>query len=116
MRYAIDRVRRCQEGRRAQPRAFDHVIAEMFVEPRPPDRGNAVAGLQHGPHSAACTAAHEAEMTAVTTRQEFDDGGGFAMPPHPQYDAFVGPFHSESLQDSIEPRSLSPRHRSGAHA
>ena len=24
---------------------------------------------------------------------QFDKGRGFAMPPHPQHDAFVGPFH-----------------------
>jgi hypothetical protein len=29
----------------------------------------------------------------MAARQEFDDGAGFAMPPHPEHDAFVGPFH-----------------------
>jgi hypothetical protein len=33
----------------------------------------------------------------VATRQQFDDGRGFAMPPHAQHDAFVGPFHVQSL-------------------
>src|ERR1700754_4891651 len=32
-------------------------------------------------------------MTAMAARQKLDDGGGFAMPPHSQHDAFVGPFH-----------------------
>src|SRR5215217_3335526 len=27
------------------------------------------------------------------------------MPPHPEHDAFVGPFHGDSLQDSDEGRS-----------
>jgi hypothetical protein len=29
----------------------------------------------------------------MRARQEFDDGGGFAMPPNPQHDAVIGPFH-----------------------
>jgi hypothetical protein len=32
-------------------------------------------------------------MAAMTARQQFDDGGGFAMPPYPEHDAFVRPFH-----------------------
>jgi hypothetical protein len=31
----------------------------------------------------------------MLARQELDDGGGFAMPPHPQHDAVVGPFHGD---------------------
>src|SRR6266508_1002649 len=38
-------------------------------------------------------------MTAMLARQQFDDGGSFAMPPHAQHDAFVGPFHGGSLQE-----------------
>ena len=41
----------------------------------------------------------------MAARQQFDNGAGFAMPPHPQYDAFVSPFHEASLQDSGEGRS-----------
>src|SRR6266404_8721355 len=100
MGHAIGRMRRRQHGGRAQPRALDHVIAEMLVEPGSPHRRHAVAGLQQRPHPFARTAAHQAEVTAVGARQQFDDGGGFAMPPHPQHDAFVGPFHGKSLQDS----------------
>ena len=44
-------------------------------------------------------------MTAMTARQQFDNGAGLAMPPHPQYDAFIRPFHGRSLQDSAEGRS-----------
>jgi hypothetical protein len=36
----------------------------------------------------------------MTARQEFDDDGRFAVPPHPQHNAFIGPFHGGSLQDS----------------
>ena len=68
-------------------------IKPGFSEPGAPYRGNAVAGLQHGPHPLAGAPAHEAQMPAMAARQEFDDGGGFAMPPYPQHDAFVGPFH-----------------------
>ena len=28
------------------------------------------------------------------------------LPSHPQHDAFVGPFHGASLQDSVEERSF----------
>jgi hypothetical protein len=57
---AIGRVRRRQQGGRAQARALDGVIAEMLVEPRPPHRGDAVAGLQQRPHPLARAAAHQA--------------------------------------------------------
>ena len=50
MRHAIDRVRRGQHGGRAQPDALDRIIAEMLVEPRPPYRAHAIAGLQQRPH------------------------------------------------------------------
>src|SRR4051812_31690407 len=40
-------------------------------------------------------------MAAMIARQQFDDGGGFAMPPNAEHDAFVGPFHrSDSTPDS----------------
>ncbi len=102
---AIGRVRRRQQGGRAQARALNGVISEMLVEPRPPHRGDAVARLQQRPHPLARTAAHQAEMTAMLARQQLDDGGGFAMPPHAQHDAFVGPFHGGSLQEFAEGRS-----------
>jgi len=86
-------MRRGQHRGRAQPRALDRIIAEMLVEPRPPHRPHAVAGLQHRPHPLARAAADEAEMAAMAARQELDDGRGFAMPPHPEHDAFVRPFH-----------------------
>src|SRR5579863_4568154 len=77
----------------------------MLVEPRPPYRRDAVARLQQGPHPFSRAAANQTEMPAMATRQEFDDGGRFAMPPHPQNDAFVGPFHRLTLPDSGERRS-----------
>src|SRR6266850_6954897 len=105
MRHAIDRVRRGQHRGGAQPDALDRIIAEMLVEPRPPYRAHAIAGLQQGPHPRTGSAAHQTEVTAVAARQQFDNGAGFAVPPHPQYDAFVRPFHGRSLQDSVEGRS-----------
>src|ERR1700689_5947870 len=81
----------------------------MLVEPRPPHRADAVAGLQQRSHPLAGAAAHQPEMPAMAARQEFDDGGRFAMPPHPQHDAFVGPFHPLTLPDSGERRSLKLR-------
>jgi hypothetical protein len=33
----------------------------------------------------------------MAARQEFDDGGGFAMPPNPEHDAFVSPFHRSNI-------------------
>ena len=48
----------------------------------------------------AGSAAHKTEMPAVAARQQFDDGAGFAMPPHAEHNAFVGPLHDETLQDS----------------
>jgi hypothetical protein len=49
----------------------------------------------------------------MLARQQFDNGGGFAMPPHAQHDAFVGPFHGGSLPDSGDGRSHSIRRHSG---
>src|SRR5579864_5115162 len=115
MGHAVDRVLRSEQVRRAHLRAFDQVIAEMLVEPRPPYRRHAVARLKQRAHPLARPAAYKAEMPAVTARQKFDDGGGFAMPPYAQYDAFVGPFHGASLQDSAEGRSANRCH-SGAQA
>ncbi len=93
MRHAIYRMRRGQHRGRAQPRGLDRIITEMFVEPRPPHRPHAVTGLQHRPHPLAGAAADQPKMAAMTARQEFDDGRGFAMPPHSEHDAFVRPFH-----------------------
>jgi hypothetical protein len=79
----------------------------MLIEPRPPSRRHAIARLEQRAHALARPAAYKTEVTAVTTRQQFDDGGGFAVPPHSQYDTFVGPFHGASLQDSGKRRSVS---------
>ncbi|KAH2813986.1 hypothetical protein KXV85_004903, partial [Aspergillus fumigatus] len=98
MRHAVDRMRGCQQRAGARLRDLDRVGAEMLVEPRPPHRAHRIAGLQQRPHPRARAAAHEAKMPAVLARQELGDGGGFAMPPHAQHDAFVGPFHGESVQ------------------
>src|ERR1700704_1596780 len=65
----------------------------MLVKPRPPHRAHAVAGLQQRPHPRTGPAAHQSKVTSMAARQEFDDGAGFTMPPHPQHDAFVSPFH-----------------------
>jgi hypothetical protein len=100
VRHAIDGVRGGHQRAGAQLRALNGIGAEMLVEPRPPHRAHAVAGLQQRPHPRARTAAHEAQMPAVLARQQLGDGGGFAMPPHAQHDAFVGPFHGRSLQHS----------------
>src|SRR5579872_7470896 len=93
MSHAVNGVLEREQVRRTQLRAFDQVIAEMLVEPRPPSRRNAVAWLEQRTHALARPTAYKAEMTAVATRQQFDDGGGFAVPPYSQYDPFVGPFH-----------------------
>src|SRR3981189_1249314 len=65
----------------------------MLVKPRPPHRAHAVAGLQQRSHPRTGPAAHQSKVTSMAARQEFDDGAGFAMPPHPEHDAFVSPFH-----------------------
>src|SRR5262249_38986274 len=67
-----------------------------------PHRAHAIAGLQQRPHPRTGPAADQAKVPAVLTRQKLGNGGGFAMPPHAQHDAFVGPFHGGSLQDSAE--------------
>src|SRR5580693_50292 len=80
MGHAIGRMRGGQHGGGAQPRALDDVVAEMLVEPGPPHRPHAVAGLQQGPHPRAGPATHQAEMAAMAARQ---DGGHGATAPLP---------------------------------
>ena len=109
MGHAEHGMGRSQQRRRAQPRAFELVIAEVLVEPRPPHRRDAVARLQQRAHALAGAAAHEAEMAAVLARKQFDDGGGFAMPPHAQDDAVVGPFHGREFtgfRSGVQPQWL----------
>jgi hypothetical protein len=72
----------------------------MLIEPRPPHRRDAIAGLQQRPHPFAGAAPDQAQVTAMAARQQLDDGGRFAMPPHAQNDAFVSPFHRLRLPDS----------------
>ena len=76
-----------------QPQRLDRVVAEMLVEPRPPDHAHRVAGLQHRPQPRAAAAAHQAEMAAVLARHHLEDGVGLAVAPRAEHDAFVGPFH-----------------------
>src|SRR3954447_12785557 len=94
MGYTVNRMRGRKQARRARICAFDVVGTKMLVEPCAPYCTHAVAGLEPGSHAGPRSAAHETEMAAVITRQQFDDGAGFAMPPHPQHDPFVGPFHA----------------------
>src|SRR6185312_13171030 len=49
---------------------------------------------------------HQPKMPAMPARQELDNGGSLAMPPHAQHDAVVGPFHGVRLQDSGDERSF----------
>ena len=81
----------------AGARDLDDVGAEMFVEPRPPGRPHRIAGLQRRRMPARGAAAHQAEMPAMGSRQQLDDGVAFAMAPHAEDDAVVGPLHVQTL-------------------
>src|SRR5580704_13796311 len=81
----------------------------MLVEPRPPHRAHAVSRLQQGPHPRAGATAHQAQVAAMPTRQELDNGRGFAMPPHPEHDALIGPFHGLRAY-RIPPMTAAVRH------
>jgi len=73
--------------------------SEVLVEPGPPHRAHAVAGLQHRPHPFARAARHQAKVTAVSARQEPTMAEEFAM-RRPQHDAVSVHSMGESLQDS----------------
>ena len=90
---AIDRVRRGEEIRRAQAHRLHRVIAEMLVEPRPPGRAHAIAGLQHRLHARAEAAAHQPEMAAMLARHQFEDAARLPVPLDAEHDAFIGPLH-----------------------
>ena len=94
---AIDHMRRRKLRGAMQAQRLDRVIAEMLVEPRPPDHPQGVAGLQHRAQPRAAAAANQAEMAAVIARHHLDDGVGLAVAPRAQHDAVIGPFHGASL-------------------
>src|SRR5262249_55522125 len=93
MRHAVERVRDRQKRRRARVEAFDHVVAEMLVEPCPPSGADAIARLQHRPQPRARPSPHQAEMAAVRARHNLEDGVGLAVTLAAEHDAFVGPLH-----------------------
>ncbi len=90
---AVNRVRGVQVSRRAQVQRLHSIIAEMVVEPRPPGRAQRVARLQHGAQPPAGAAANEAQVPAALGRHQFKNDAGFAVAPHAEHNAFVGPLH-----------------------
>ena len=93
VRDAVDHVRGSQLRRRVQVQHLDRVMAEVLVEPRPPDHAYGIARLQQRPQPRPASAPHQTEMAAVIARHDLEDGAAFAMPLGPQHDPVVGPFH-----------------------
>src|SRR3954471_7031378 len=65
----------------------------MLVEPRPPGRGDAIAGLQDRAQARAGAATDEAEMAAMLARHQFEDSTPLPVALDAKHDAFVGPLH-----------------------
>src|SRR5262249_26789291 len=95
MGNAINRMRRRQQVGRAQLQAFHDKMPKVLVEARSPDRPHGVAWLKHGPQARTSPSAHQAEMAAMVARQQFKDGGRFAVAPRAKDDAVIGPFQSQ---------------------
>ena len=100
--HPINRMRSGQKVSRAQLQAFDDEMPKMLVKARSPDRPHGVAGLKYGPQPRTSPTAYQAEMAAMVARQQFKNGGRFAVAPRAEDDAVIGPFQSQ--------RSLSPTH------
>ena len=100
MRHAVERVRDRQKRRRARIEAFDRVVTEMLVEPRPPSGADAIARLQHRAQPRARPSPHQAEMPAVRARHQLEDGVGLPVTLAAEHDAFVGPLHRYSSGNS----------------
>ncbi|MDR7031786.1 hypothetical protein J2X35_000467 [Mesorhizobium sp. BE184] len=66
----------------------------MLIEPRAPQKVDAVSGLKHGLQFARPAAAHKAEMAAVGTRHHLQNGARLAMLSGAQDDSLVTPFHA----------------------
>ena len=65
----------------------------MLVEPRPPGRRHAVAGLQDRLQARAEPAAHQPEMAAMLACHQLEDAAGLPVPLDADHDAFIGPLH-----------------------
>jgi hypothetical protein len=100
---AVERQRRAEETGRTELARLHHIAAEMLIEPRPPLRLHAVAGLQDRLQAPRAPAMHEAEMAAVRARHQFEDDARFAVLPRPEDEALVRPLHRCPI-----------RHRAGA--
>ena len=94
---AVDGGRAVEQPRRVELEGFRLERAEMFVEPRPPQNIDPVAGLQHGLLLARAPAPDEAEMPAMQPRHHLKDGAGLAMLAGAENDSLVAPFHRCSL-------------------
>src|SRR6267143_1025357 len=90
---AIKGVRHRQVRCCTQIEPLDDIIAEMFVEPRPPPGAHQVPGLQHGLEARARAAAHETQMTPMFPRHQLDNGTRLAMASGAEHDADIGPLH-----------------------
>ncbi len=94
MRDAIDGVRRREETCRAQGKAFNGVVTEMLVEPRPPCRAHGVARLQDRLEPRTEAAAHETEVAAMLARHQLEDAIRLPVTLDAQNDAVIGPLHA----------------------
>src|SRR5580658_8987028 len=93
MGNAVHRMRRSEKSGGAQIGAFDRVITEMIVEPRPPGRAQRIARLQHAAQPRAGAAANEPKMAAALERHQFEYDARFAVAAHAQHNALIGPLH-----------------------
>ena len=110
MGYAIHHVRSGKLRGAMQAQRLDNVVAEVLVQPGPPDHPQRVARLQHRPQPRAATAANQAEVAAVPARHRFQDGIGLAMAPRAEHDARRRSIPCPSLSQS----RMSPQRRLSA--
>src|SRR5262245_18654435 len=93
MTDTVDRVRGRKETGRPQIESLDGVVAEMFIESRPPSGAYAIARLEHRLKARARSAPHKAKMATMLTRHQLEDGIALPVTLDAKHDAFISPLH-----------------------
>src|SRR5262249_55607666 len=102
----VESVRNRKVGCCAKIDPLDHIIAEMFVKPRPPRGAHQIAELQHRLLASPGAAAHKTEMTPMFPRHQLNNGARLAMTAGAEHDTHVGQLHGEGA--SQQPTTSTP--------